>query len=66
MVANPGPRKVKELASVLNFDHDVLARLMRHLGSNGYLKEVGKDEYQPTNFSKALSLPTIGDGYSCV
>ncbi|KAF6835130.1 Demethylsterigmatocystin 6-O-methyltransferase 8 [Colletotrichum musicola] len=65
MVANPGPRKVKELASALGFDADVLARLIRHLGSNGYLKEVGKDEYEPTSFTKALSLPTVGDGYSC-
>lgn len=36
---------------------------MRHLGAMGYIKEIGLDEYQPTNFSKSLSLPMIGDGY---
>lgn len=66
MVENPGPKKVEELAAALRFGQDVLSRLMRHLASMGYLKEVGSDEYEPTNFAKALSLPTIGDGYSCV
>ncbi|WYZ42097.1 hypothetical protein EsH8_V_000992 [Colletotrichum jinshuiense] len=66
MVENPGPKKVEELATALRFGQDVLSRLMRHLASMGYLKEVGSDEYEPTNFAKALSLPTIGDGYSCV
>lgn len=36
---------------------------MRHLGAMGYIKETSLDEYQPTNFSKSLSLPMIGDGY---
>ncbi|GLA82659.1 hypothetical protein AtubIFM56815_006847 [Aspergillus tubingensis] len=29
----------------------------------GLLNEVGEDEYQPTNYTKALSLPQIGNGY---
>lgn len=38
-------------------------RLMRHLGAMGYLIEVGADEYRSTNYTKALSLPVIGNGY---
>lgn len=41
----------------------IQARLMRHLGAMGYLKEVGVNEYQPTNFTKSMSIPIIGDGY---
>lgn len=29
----------------------------------GYITETDVDEYQPTNFTKSLSLPIIGDGY---
>jgi hypothetical protein len=29
----------------------------------GYIKETGVDEYQPTNFAKALTIPIIGDAY---
>jgi hypothetical protein len=29
----------------------------------GHLEEVGQDEYKLTNFSKALSVDVIGDGY---
>ncbi|KAJ0352381.1 hypothetical protein COL154_006593 [Colletotrichum chrysophilum] len=32
----------------------------------GYLREVGPDEYEAINFTKALSLSIISDGYSCV
>lgn len=44
----------------------LVARLMRHLGAMGYIIETGVDEYAPTNFSKAMSLRIIGDGYPCV
>jgi hypothetical protein len=37
---------------------------MRHLAAMGHIKEVGPDEYEPTNFSDALTIPLIGDGYS--
>ncbi|KAF5505543.1 O-methyltransferase [Colletotrichum siamense] len=57
------PQKVTELAEALGVDPALLSRLMRHLGAMGYIKETGLDEYQPTNFSKSLSLPMIGDGY---
>jgi hypothetical protein len=36
---------------------------MRHLGAMGFLTEAGEDEYCPTNYSKALSLPEIGNAY---
>lgn len=42
------------------------ARTMRHLAAMGYIKETGQDEYQPTNFSKSLTIPIIKDGYPCL
>ncbi|TEA12127.1 O-methyltransferase mpaG [Colletotrichum sidae] len=57
------PQKVEDLARDLGVDARLLSRLMRHLGAMGYIKETGLDEYQPTKYSKALSLPLIGDGY---
>jgi hypothetical protein len=39
------------------------ARMMKHIAAMGHIKETGTDEYAPTNFSKALELPIIGDGY---
>jgi hypothetical protein len=29
----------------------------------GYLVEIGVDEYRLTNFTKAMSIPVIGNGY---
>ncbi|KXX73761.1 Demethylsterigmatocystin 6-O-methyltransferase [Madurella mycetomatis] len=34
--------------------------------SMGYIIEVAADEYMPTNFTKSLTIPVIGDGYPCV
>ncbi len=39
---------------------------MRHLSSMGCLVETGPDMYKPTNFSRALGIPIIGDGYPCM
>jgi hypothetical protein len=39
---------------------------MRHLAAMGYIAETSANEYKPTNFSKALTIPIIGDGYPCV
>jgi len=36
---------------------------MKHIAAMGYIIETGTDEYAPTNFSKALTIPIIGDGY---
>ncbi|KAK1973862.1 hypothetical protein LZ30DRAFT_814830 [Colletotrichum cereale] len=58
------PQKVNELAADLGVDPVLLGdHLMRHLAAMGYIKETGLDEYRPANFSKAMSLPMIGDGY---
>ncbi|KAH8892452.1 S-adenosyl-L-methionine-dependent methyltransferase [Thozetella sp. PMI_491] len=57
------PQKTADLASSLKIDPVLLARLLKHLAAMGYINETGPDEYKPTNFSKALSLPIIGDGY---
>jgi hypothetical protein len=58
-----GPQKASDLAVTLGIDPPLLQRLMRHLGTLGHLTETGPDEYLPTNFSKALALPQIGDAY---
>jgi DNA-binding IclR family transcriptional regulator len=57
------PQSVQELADGIGADPVLLARLMRHLGAMGYLKETGENEYQPTNYTKSMSIPIIGDGY---
>lgn len=31
-----------------------------------YITETGPDEYSPTNFSDALTITSMGAGYSCV
>jgi hypothetical protein len=36
---------------------------MRHLGAMGYLIEIGVDEYKLTNYTRAMSIPVIGNGY---
>ncbi|KAK8087567.1 catechol O-methyltransferase [Apiospora hydei] len=66
MAKKDGPITVKECAEATNMDPKLLARLMRHLGSMGYLIETGVDEYALTNFSRAMSLRIIGDGYPCI
>ncbi|KAK8084147.1 hypothetical protein PG996_002928 [Apiospora saccharicola] len=53
-------------AEAIKMDPKLLARLVRHLGAMGYLKETDEDEYAPTNFSRAMSLRIIGDGCPCV
>lgn len=45
---------------------NMLARLMRHLAAMGYLRETAECRYQLTEFSKALTIPIIGDGYPCL
>ncbi|KAK8097505.1 hypothetical protein PG984_016644 [Apiospora sp. TS-2023a] len=68
VMAEKGDRSmtVGECAEAIKMDPKLLARLMRHLGAMGYLKETGVDQYAPTNFSRAMSLRIIGDGYPCV
>jgi hypothetical protein len=49
--------------SASNPDIRRIARILKHLAAMGYIKETGVDEYQPTNFAKALTIPIIGDAY---
>ncbi|OIW22623.1 S-adenosyl-L-methionine-dependent methyltransferase [Coniochaeta ligniaria NRRL 30616] len=60
------PQKVQDIATALEIDPELLSRLMRHISAMGYIKEVGPDEYESTNFSRALTIPIIGDGYPCI
>lgn len=60
------PKSAPELAVKLQVDANMLARTMRHMAAMGYIEETGVDEYKSTNFSKALVIPIIGDGYSCL
>ncbi|EWZ31442.1 S-adenosyl-L-methionine-dependent methyltransferase [Fusarium oxysporum Fo47] len=57
------PQKVSDLATSLAVEPLLLRRIMRHLGAMGYITETGFDEYMPTNYSKAMSIPIISDGY---
>jgi len=58
-----GKKKSSEIAQQLDVDPLLVGRLMRHLAAMGYIKETGPDEYKSTNFSDALTIPLIGDGY---
>ncbi|KXH26158.1 O-methyltransferase [Colletotrichum simmondsii] len=66
LVQNPGPKTVDPLGKALRFDIDILSRTLSHLWSMGYLKEVGPDEYNGTNFTRSLSLSIIAGGYPCL
>ncbi|KAL6859799.1 hypothetical protein ACO1O0_003823 [Amphichorda felina] len=61
-----GPFKAAEVAKVKEIDPPLLSRLMRHVAAMGYLKEVGPDTYESTNFTRSLAVPIIGDGYPCI
>ncbi|KAH6884397.1 S-adenosyl-L-methionine-dependent methyltransferase [Thelonectria olida] len=57
---------ISEAAKAIKADPVLLGRLLRHLSSMGYLKEVGTDTYELTNFTRSMSIPIIGAGYPCV
>jgi hypothetical protein len=57
------PKKAKDLAVLSSMDPPLLARILRHLAAMGYVKEAAADVYEPTNFTRALTIPIIGDGY---
>ena len=63
LAENPGPFKAAEVAKVKEIDPPILMRLMKHLSSMGYLKELGSDTYERTNFTKAMAVPIIGQSY---
>jgi Mn-dependent DtxR family transcriptional regulator len=60
------PTKVEDIGAAIGVDPALLSRMMRHISAMGYIKEVGPDEYESTNFSRALTIPIIGDGYPCM
>jgi hypothetical protein len=60
------PIKVSEISHITGVNAEVLARMMKHIGAMGYIKETDSDEYMATNFSNALTIPIIGDGYPCL
>ncbi|KAL5371007.1 hypothetical protein PMIN06_012789 [Paraphaeosphaeria minitans] len=59
------PLSVTDLASKVGTNVNMLGRLLKHIGAMGYIKETDADTYAPTNFSNALTIPTIGDSYPC-
>ncbi|PHH61141.1 hypothetical protein CDD81_758 [Ophiocordyceps australis] len=64
MVRNgDGAQRVSDLAASLGVDAILLGRMMRHLGATGHITETASEEYQPTTFSKSLSLPRVASGY---
>jgi hypothetical protein len=63
MAKSDKPQKVVDIATAISIEQNLLARLLRYISSMGYLIETGPDEYKTTRFSKALSLPQIGDPY---
>lgn len=66
LVQKGGPVSVEELAKPIQADPALLGRLLRHVAAMGYIKEVGEDAYEATNFTKAMTIPIIGDGYPCL
>ncbi|KAF4972242.1 hypothetical protein FSARC_1139 [Fusarium sarcochroum] len=61
-----GPFRVAEVAQEKGVEPALLARLLRHVSSMGYLTEVGQDTYQATNFIKSMAFPFIYAGYPCI
>ncbi|KAH7001129.1 S-adenosyl-L-methionine-dependent methyltransferase [Ilyonectria destructans] len=63
-----GSFTVADAAKAVEVDAALLAtgRLLRHLASMGYLKEVGSNTYELTNFTRSMSIPIIGAGYPCI
>ncbi|KAI1371935.1 hydroxyindole O-methyltransferase [Hypoxylon crocopeplum] len=59
-------KKASDLAQKLNVDPALVGRILRHLAAMGYITETGADEYKPTQFSSALNIRVIGDGYPLI
>ncbi|KAK0629403.1 O-methyltransferase [Bombardia bombarda] len=56
-----------ELAQAIGWtDTSFLARILRHLAATGYIVETGPDEYLPTRFTNAMTIPMIGASYPFV
>ncbi|RBQ66854.1 hypothetical protein FVER14953_13014 [Fusarium verticillioides] len=61
-----GPFKVADVAKEKNIEPALLARLVRHVSSMGYITEIDQDTYQATNFIKSMAFPFINAGYPCI
>jgi len=73
------PKTATALATAVGFDANALRKspgpetarkmlieagpILRHVAAMGYIVETGHDEYNPDNFSAALTLPVIGHPY---
>jgi len=57
------PKKSADLARAIGFDVDGLRRILRHLAAMGHIAQPSPDTYAPTNFSRALTIPIVADGY---
>ncbi|RYP27378.1 hypothetical protein DL768_011246 [Monosporascus sp. mg162] len=64
MAADGGSSKTTaDLAQKVGVETAVISRIVRHLGTMGYVIETGQDEYKPTKFTTALGIPSISAGY---
>jgi hypothetical protein len=67
LASDDGSKKYStDIAQQLDVDPLLVGRLMRHLAAMGYIKEIGPDQYIPTNFSNAITIPLISDGYPLI
>ncbi|EXK25354.1 hypothetical protein FOMG_17987 [Fusarium oxysporum f. sp. melonis 26406] len=66
LVKLDGPFKVADVAKAKNMEPALLARLLRHISSMGYLTEVGFDTYELENFTKSMAFTFINSGYPCI
>ncbi|KAL2827290.1 S-adenosyl-L-methionine-dependent methyltransferase [Aspergillus pseudoustus] len=60
------PKTATELAEATNADPAMLARLLKHLGAMGVIKETGPDTYRRNGFSTSLSAKRYSDAYPCM
>ncbi|KAL3447643.1 S-adenosyl-L-methionine-dependent methyltransferase [Aspergillus insuetus] len=60
------PKTAAELAEATNADPAMLARLLKHLGAMGVIKETGPDTYRRNGFSTSLSAKRYSDAYPCM
>ena len=56
------PQSSAELAELCGTDAVLMSRMLKHLAAMGVVHEAGPDAYQPTSFSKALTVPVYRDG----
>ena len=50
-----GPKKVEELAKETGADTVLLARLLKHVCTQGFVREVGADEYEGSGVTEKIA-----------